>query len=193
MDAVTLEQAFVPFFSTKGASGTGLGLPSVKENVESFGGSVHVISEVGKGSTFTLEVPATMLSTAPHSRPSTVPQSVLRRRLLIIEEDSALADMLERSLRALGFQTARAQAAYGVDFLAHFQGMPDAAVISGESTVAYQELRTCCAWLPIVCLSSGQEWSCDDPHLVFLPKPCTAREVYEAIDYATKGRRFECF
>jgi signal transduction histidine kinase len=53
-----LERIFEPFFTTKGpGSGTGLGLALVLAMVHSHGGHLSVKSEVGKGSTFTLQVP----------------------------------------------------------------------------------------------------------------------------------------
>lgn len=45
-----------------GMPGTGLGLALVRELLESYGGQIHVTSEVGSGSTFTFIVPATVLA-----------------------------------------------------------------------------------------------------------------------------------
>ena len=49
---------FEPFFSTKGARGTGLGLAVVAEIVDRFGGAIHVESRLGAGTTFAVCVPA---------------------------------------------------------------------------------------------------------------------------------------
>jgi signal transduction histidine kinase len=46
-----------PYFSTK-QTGTGLGLPTVRRVVEEHGGTVTFTSEVGKGTQFTLRLPA---------------------------------------------------------------------------------------------------------------------------------------
>jgi PAS domain S-box-containing protein len=53
-----LEAVFEPFYTTKVAEhGTGLGLSITKKNMASMGGSVHIASEVGKGSVVTLSFP----------------------------------------------------------------------------------------------------------------------------------------
>jgi signal transduction histidine kinase len=51
------EQIFEAYFTTK-VKGSGLGLAIVKHNVEIYGGSVRLESELGKGTTFTLQFPA---------------------------------------------------------------------------------------------------------------------------------------
>jgi signal transduction histidine kinase len=56
MDAEALARAFEPYFSTK-ATGTGLGLPIAKRNVELSGGSIDVVSERDKGTTVELRLP----------------------------------------------------------------------------------------------------------------------------------------
>ncbi|MBI2298548.1 MAG: GAF domain-containing protein [Armatimonadetes bacterium] len=52
-----LERVWDAFYSTKGASGTGLGLETVRQIVERHSGRVEVVSEVGVGTTFTVVLP----------------------------------------------------------------------------------------------------------------------------------------
>jgi signal transduction histidine kinase len=53
-----LERVFEAYYTTR-PKGTGLGLAIVKHNVELYGGSVRVESELGKGARFTVVFPAT--------------------------------------------------------------------------------------------------------------------------------------
>ena len=55
-----METLFSPFVSSKGARGTGLGLPVSQKILGEHGGRVHVASEVGQGARFTLELPAVL-------------------------------------------------------------------------------------------------------------------------------------
>jgi signal transduction histidine kinase len=55
-----IDKIFEAHFSTR-EKGTGLGLAIVKHNTEIYGGAVHVHSELGKGTRFTLEFPARIL------------------------------------------------------------------------------------------------------------------------------------
>jgi signal transduction histidine kinase len=55
-----LKSIFEPYFTTKNR-GTGLGLAIVKNNTELYGGTVAVESELGKGTMFTLTLPARSL------------------------------------------------------------------------------------------------------------------------------------
>ena len=56
MDAEALARAFEPYFSTK-TTGTGLGLPIAKRNVELNGGTISVVSERDQGTTVELTLP----------------------------------------------------------------------------------------------------------------------------------------
>ncbi len=58
------EKIFEAYYSTK-QKGTGLGLATVKHNVELYGGTVSVESELGKGTRFVLSFPAKTLIKLP--------------------------------------------------------------------------------------------------------------------------------
>jgi signal transduction histidine kinase len=51
-----IERVFEAYYTTK-EKGTGLGLAIVKHNVELYGGTVRVESELGKGAKFTVTFP----------------------------------------------------------------------------------------------------------------------------------------
>jgi len=52
-----MSKLFSPFFSTKAAHGIGLGLAMSREFIEVHRGSIHVASEVGRGTTVTIVLP----------------------------------------------------------------------------------------------------------------------------------------
>jgi signal transduction histidine kinase len=56
MDEEALERVFEPYFSTK-ATGTGLGLPIARRNIELNGGSIDVRSAKGAGTTVIVRLP----------------------------------------------------------------------------------------------------------------------------------------
>jgi len=63
IDAAALDHIFDRFYRTKqavdvGIKGTGLGLAIAQQMIEAQGGRLTVTSVVGKGSTFTMTVPA---------------------------------------------------------------------------------------------------------------------------------------
>ncbi len=52
-----LAKIFLPFYTTKGSSGTGLGLPMCKKAIEDMGGTMTVESEENVGTTFKIRIP----------------------------------------------------------------------------------------------------------------------------------------
>jgi nitrogen fixation/metabolism regulation signal transduction histidine kinase len=71
MDPEALERVFEPYFSTK-ATGTGLGLPIAKRNVELTGGTIAVTSERDRGTTVELTLPTVSIPT-PFPTPTPTP------------------------------------------------------------------------------------------------------------------------
>ncbi len=58
MSQDVLEKIFEPFYTTKEeGEGTGLGLSLTQGIIDEHGGSIHVISELGQGTTFTIALP----------------------------------------------------------------------------------------------------------------------------------------
>ncbi|MNT38223.1 Alkaline phosphatase synthesis sensor protein PhoR [compost metagenome] len=71
----SLSRLFEGFYQVrKNQGGTGLGLMIAKQLVEAHGGRIHVDSELGKGTSFTFTLPASLASLKAERRPSpTVP------------------------------------------------------------------------------------------------------------------------
>ena len=60
-----IDKVFRPFVSFKGGRGTGLGLPVSQKILNEHGGKILVDSTPGRGSRFTLEMPAVLPDAAP--------------------------------------------------------------------------------------------------------------------------------
>jgi two-component system, cell cycle sensor histidine kinase and response regulator CckA len=96
-----LPHVFEPFFSTKGARGTGLGLATCFGIVTQAGGRIGVESEVGKGSVFRVLLPAAEGAAAPEIAPQ-VHQAV--RRVLVVDDESSVRETMARMLRSEGYE-----------------------------------------------------------------------------------------
>ena len=99
MDAKTIERVFDPFFTTKPKGvGTGLGLASAYGIVKNHGGSIHVYSEPGKGSTFHVYLPAS--DHRPCAAAETEAEILTGRETILVVDDekiniAAMVEMLE--------------------------------------------------------------------------------------------------
>jgi PAS domain S-box-containing protein len=100
----TKERVFEPFFTTKSfGEGTGLGLSQVFGFGKQLGGAVTVDSELGKGSTFTLYLPASRSSQDGTVNSANGVHAL--GRVLVVEDDQLVADLAAGMLNELGFET----------------------------------------------------------------------------------------
>jgi signal transduction histidine kinase/ActR/RegA family two-component response regulator len=103
-----LDRIFEPFFSTKGRQrGTGLGLSVVHGVVRAHNGFCYVQSRPGKGTTFSIYLP--LIDSAAGLTGSFASGPFHPCKVLIVDDEADMADMLSIGLERLGFQTVAVQ------------------------------------------------------------------------------------
>jgi signal transduction histidine kinase/ActR/RegA family two-component response regulator len=104
MDAQTLAHVFEPFFTTKDVGrGSGLGLAAVYGTTKAHRGAVEVSSEVGRGTVFTLYLPL-VEAEADRKGEEDAPAVEVRRRILVVDDERMVRDVLRRLLERAGHQ-----------------------------------------------------------------------------------------
>jgi two-component system NtrC family sensor kinase len=104
-----LNKIFDPFFTTKGpGSGTGLGLSICYSIVEEHKGKIWVETEVGRGSRFFVELPVVACRDQVDdpivaSEEHTVDPQASRRRLLIVDDEPGIVEVLKEVLGSGGY------------------------------------------------------------------------------------------
>jgi nitrogen-specific signal transduction histidine kinase/CheY-like chemotaxis protein len=94
-----IARVFDPFFTTKAVgSGSGLGLSICKGIVEAHGGTLAVTSQLGSGSTFVVRLPTVAVRTTESETRRSASTADRRSRVLIIDDQPLLVQMLTRVL-----------------------------------------------------------------------------------------------
>ncbi len=109
MDEETQAHIFEPFFSSK-AVGRGLGLAAVSGIVRGHKGAIRVYSELGKGTTIKVLLPASAHEATPTKVPvnhTTNPR--VQGVLLVVDDEPAVRRLARRSLERLGFTVLEAE------------------------------------------------------------------------------------
>ncbi len=105
MDRETLENIFEPFFSRKGEKGTGLGMATVYGIVKQNEGFINIYSEIEKGTTVKVYLPAYSGKAAGLPEPVS-PEITLGagETVLLVEDEKAIRDMAQSMLTRLGYR-----------------------------------------------------------------------------------------
>jgi PAS domain S-box-containing protein len=108
------ERIFEPFFTTKGVGeGTGLGLSSVYGIVKQSEGEIEVETSVGGGTEFRIYLPAAEQVVAAGENDGLEPAEAggtgdARRRLLLVEDETVVRDLVRVLLEAEGYEVTSA-------------------------------------------------------------------------------------
>lgn len=193
MDQKTLERIFEPFFTTKApGEGTGMGLAVVYGIVKDHSGAIKVYSEPGKGSTFQVYLPliSPPSPTAPIVNTASPPGGT--ERILLIDDEEALATMGRHILEQLGYcvdAMTSSQEALEVfrsnpqkfDLVITDQTMPN---LTGKDLA--RELMRIRLDIPVIlCTGFSQQVAAEEAVKMgikrFLMKPLVLRELAEAV------------
>jgi two-component system cell cycle sensor histidine kinase/response regulator CckA len=105
MDKATQQRIFDPFFTTKEMGrGTGLGLASAYGIVQNHGGIINVYSEVGKGATFTIYLPASEKEIPVEE--TRLADEILRgtETILLVDDEDEVLGVGEKMLKEMGYE-----------------------------------------------------------------------------------------
>jgi two-component system, cell cycle sensor histidine kinase and response regulator CckA len=106
-----MKRIFDPYFTTK-PKGNGLGLATAYSIIKNHNGLMTVVSEVHVGTTFTIYLPAAQYQELPvEPRRTLTPAMSGTGRVLVVDDEDAIRDLVEFTLTRLGYKVWQAATA----------------------------------------------------------------------------------
>jgi CheY-like chemotaxis protein len=198
MTPEVMGRIFDPFFTTK-ATGRGLGLSAMLGILQGHGGGLHLTSLRGRGTTFRLCFPALSgISTPAPAPPETASNRALRGRVLVVDDEPQLLDVVASALVALGFEVERAMD--GVEALERFKEqhaslslvLMDLTMPRMDGWEAFLAMRAIAPGVPVVLCSGYSEQEAMRPGTeqapaAFLQKPFQLRMLRSTLERVLGG------
>lgn len=190
MDPETQAKIFDPFFTTK-FTGRGLGLASVHGIVHRHRGAIRVQSTVGRGSTFTILLPAVQ---APATAPKPGPKAEDLRgtgTILVVDDEQVSLCTMQAVLERNGYRVMTAvNGEQGVRAVREHKDELDLVILDMampvmDGAAAFAQIHAFAPDLPVL-LTSGYDALerasklGNDP-AGFVQKPATVTELLEAV------------
>jgi PAS domain S-box-containing protein len=193
MDSETVSRCLEPFYTTKDVGkGSGLGLAQVYGFVQASGGTIQVESKVREGTKVSLFLPRSHSAvTASKESSPQVQVAPPRCRVLLVEDDAAVATLTAEMLRELGYQVLHVGSGQeGLNALAADQGsigliLSDVMMPGGMDGLSFvRELRNDGVQLPVVLVSGYAESvrsDAESARIVLLAKPYRLDELGQTL------------
>jgi PAS domain S-box-containing protein len=199
-----LDRIFDKFYQvdssdTRKHPGTGLGLSIVKMIIEALGGGIHVTSEVGEGTAFTITLPAgtevraaKKSLPAKESKPAKEARISKRTRVLAVEDDTDILELIRLFLPEEKYEVVVATDAFK-GLRQFFRQRPDIVLadalmplMSGLDLCRIIKTHPETEGLPVIILSAAaQENEIRDGYKVgadeYLVKPFTSQDLLDTI------------
>jgi CheY-like chemotaxis protein len=188
MPPEVLAHALDPFFTTKApGQGSGLGLPQAYGFAEQSRGFLQLASTENKGTTIDIYLPRAHLALSPQARPASASRPQGSGRVLFVEDDALVREVVVRGLEEAGFEVLVAPS--GDQALAMLEGGLDADVVFSDIVMPGKVsgidlaglLRERRPRLPVVLATGYTDQRANIPGVQVLAKPYEIGQLVELL------------
>ena len=197
MDGETCEKIFDPFFTTK-FTGRGLGLAAAQGIVRAHRGDIRVRSQLGRGTTVTVFLPATRPRRAVQGDDLQASPSS-SRTILVVDDEQSVREVAQAALQQTGFEVLLAGSGHeALDIFVERASDIDAVLLdmsmprmNGEQTLV--KLRRMRPHVKVLLTSGHSEQDVSQIFAgkkasAFIQKPFLPSELIERIEQVVKPR-----